>query len=83
MTIPKLLSIDELKFLYIELGLESRDVEKAEAEAGTTNENLKARQVLLEWRKNKGHDATREFVLEALEKCGNTRAMEELHKTWS
>ena len=83
MTIAKLLSIDELKFLYVELGLESRDVQKAEAEASTTNENLKAKQVLLEWLKNKGHDATRECVLEALKQCGNTWAIGELLKTWS
>ena len=83
MTVAELLSMDQLKFLYIKLGLESRDVEKAEAEASTTNENLKAKQVLLEWRKNKGHDATRECILEALDKCGNTRAIGELLKTWS
>ena len=83
MTVAKLLSINELKFLYVELGLEYRDVEKTEAEASTTNVNLKAKQVLLEWLKNKGHDATRECVLEALDKCGNTRAIGELLKTWS
>ena len=83
MTVAKLLGIDELKFLYDELDLESRDVEKAEAEANTSNETLKARQVLLEWRKSSGHRATRECVLEALKKCGNIKAMDELQQIWS
>ena len=82
MTVAKLLGIDEMKFLYDEIGLESRDVEKAETEANTTKPTLKARRVLLEWRKIKRHSATRESVLEALNKCGSIKAMDELQQTW-
>ena len=55
----------ELQRLFHNLGISQRDIEHAEVSANTTDSRLKARAVLIEWKKNKGRDASLEALLEA------------------
>ena len=80
--IIKLLGIADLERLYHALGLQSTDIEKAQANAGCNNVDIKARYVLQFWLKTEGKGATRERILEALEKCQNRLAVQQLESTW-
>ena len=55
----------ELQHLFHNLGISQRDIEHAEISANTTDTRLKARAVLLWWKKTQGSNAT----LEALSKA--------------
>lgn len=72
----------ELQNLYFTLGIQARDIEHAEMSTGTTNTDLKAISVLRWWKKGKGHSATREAVLKALQNCEYLNATEALKALW-
>ena len=78
----KLLYIADLESFFLELGLQPTDIEKEKANAGVNNVHLQARNVLRFWRKTEGTAATRERILEALEKCENRLAVQQLEDKW-
>ena len=78
----KLLGIADLERFFKALGLQSTDIEKAQANAGVNDVDIKARYVLQFWLKTEGKDATRERIPEALEKCQNRFAVQRLEATW-
>ena len=59
---------DDLQHLFHNLGILQRDIEHAEVSANTTDSRLKARAVLLQWKKNHGRDASLKALLEAKRK---------------
>ena len=59
---------NELQRLFHHLNISQRDIEHAEASANTTDTRLKARAVLIEWKKKQGRDATLEALHEAKRK---------------
>ena len=66
---------DELKHLFLNLGISQRDIEHAEMSAGTTDTRLKAFAVLIWWRKKEGKKATHEKVLEAKRNLDHCRGI--------
>ena len=62
---------DELRHLFHNLGISQRDIEHAEKSADTNDTRLKARAVLVWWKKTKGKAATREALFEAKRKLGS------------
>ena len=79
----KLLGPADLERLFHALDLQSTDIEKAQENVSLNDVDLKARNVLLFWRKTKGKAATRERILEALKKCENRNAVQQLEATWN
>ena len=67
--ITGLLGHTELQMFFPELGLSPEDIEKAEYSASTSDVNLRARNVLRKWHQKNGLEATREAVLQALNRC--------------
>ena len=65
-------SPDELQHLFHNLGISQRDIEHAEKSADTTDTRLKARAVLIWWKKTRGRAATLEALLEAKRKLPST-----------
>ena len=63
---------NELQHLFHHLNIPQRDIEHAEASANTTDTRLKARAVLIEWKKKQGRDATLEALHEAKRKINRT-----------
>ena len=82
-TVARLLSADDLQKLYTALGIPLQDVEKAEINAATTDVDLRARAVLIDWRKKKGSSASRQALLDALQKCRNFEAAGKLEEMWT
>ena len=79
----KLLTPYDLKELYYELGISSRDMQTWEADAGErASVYLRARSVLETWRKQEGSKASRQAILDALENCKNKDAKEKLQSQW-
>ena len=78
----KLIGIADLEKFFLELGLRPTDIEKEKANAGVNDINLQARNVLRFWSKTEGKAASRERILEALEKCENRLAVQQLEATW-
>ena len=60
-------AMSDVKLFYTHLGMNEREVVGAEKQANTANPNIKAMEVLLEWRKFNGREATRDKVIEAME----------------
>ena len=56
---------DELQRLFCNLGINDRDIQHAEKSADTTDTRLKARAVLVWWKKTQGKNATLDLLLEA------------------
>ena len=79
----QLLGPDDLRKLFQALGVDYRDVEKAERNADTADIDTKAWNVLRLWRNSLGARATRSCILNALEKCMNMEAWEQLNETWN
>ena len=74
---------DQLKRFYFELNGLSRPVIKhAEQKANSSDGKSKAMAVLHEWHRRNGPKATREVILQALEKCKFTNAMYKLREKW-
>ena len=80
--IVRLLGHAELEMFYPELGLSDQDIEKAKINANVDDVDLKAMNVLRLWLKKKGQQATRQAVLQALERCECKNAMEQLRIKW-
>ena len=57
----------DVKLFYIHLGMKEREVVGAEQQANNTNRIMKAVEVLREWRKFNGREATRDKVIAAME----------------
>ena len=81
--VVQLLDADDLYNLFQALGIKKRDVEKAEANAGTTDINIRGRNVLMTWRNRLGKLATRICILDALKECANIEAWELLDSIWN
>ena len=79
----QLLGPDDLKKLFQALDIDYRDVEKAEKNADTTDTDTRAWHVLRLWQKRLGKGAKRSCILDALEKCNNIDALEQLEATWN
>ena len=79
----QLLGPDDLQQLYHALDLTYSDVQKAERNADTTDENIRAWHVLRLWRNRLGRNATRQAILDALENCRNLEARDMLDYTWN
>ena len=79
----KLLAPADHQHLYDALGIPKREVQKAEASASTSDVDLKAKEVLRQWKQKKGKLATRQAILDALKECENTEAKEKLEETWT
>ena len=81
--IIELLDPDELhKFCFQLDGLSCADAKKAERKANSDDPELKAREVLYLWHQRNGRQATRQVVLQAMEKCGFASAAEKLEEKW-
>ena len=78
----KLLGPDDFQKLYDELQIHHRDVQKAEERSGTKDVDLKAKAVLRHWKTTQGRKASRQRILDALYRCGNIQAKENLIKIW-
>ena len=84
--IPKLLGPDDLQHLYYSpvLGLHKEAVERAEYDARHFEScEITARRVLGMWRQEKGSEATRGKVLQALEESGCRDARRQLEEKWN
>ena len=79
----QLLGSDDLLILYHALGIDYRDVEKAERKTDTPDIDTRALHVLRLWRNRLGERATRSSILDALQKCRNVEAQEILDYTWN
>ena len=71
--ITNTLGPDELQHLFHNLGISQCDIEHAERSADTPDTRLKARAVLVWWRKEKGRDATKEALFDAKDKILKSR----------
>ena len=69
----------QLQKLFVRLGLQKLDTDKARYRGGKKVSDL---QVLHQWREMRGPEATKEHILEALEKCGNMEARDKLSVEW-
>ena len=78
----KTLGHDDLQKLYGALGLSRQQVQKIEDSSQTRDVDLKARDVLEFWRKEY-QQASHDTILEALNKCDNRAAKEQLERTWN
>ena len=77
------LQSSDLMKLFILLGLQQNEIEKAKKNADTTDVTLQAASVLQYWRKSRGIDATRQVIITALKKCGYIEAVEILQEKWT
>ena len=80
--VTELLDPDDLQKLFDELQIHHRDVRKAEERVSTKDVDLKARAVLRHWKKIQGHKASKQFILDALDRCENIQAKENLIAAW-
>ena len=65
------------------LEINSDEIEKAEKNANTSDENTKSWFVLQFWKNREAEMATRHHILSALETCGNMKEKERLENTWN
>ena len=76
------LDYNDFQKLYGELQIPSHEVANAIHSTGTRDVIINARKVLELWCRLRGHVATRQAILEALDGCGNRNAREQLEETW-
>ena len=69
--------------MFPALGIKDTDIEKDEVGAASTHPDIKARKVLICWRKREGKQATRQALLDGLTRCGNVHAKEMLEDKWN
>ncbi|XP_072015013.1 NLR family CARD domain-containing protein 4-like [Amphiura filiformis] len=74
---------NQLRHLFVELGIKAPDVENAECRIETRDFQLQAIEVLQFWRQSNGEKATRRAIIEALGECHFCDAKEILEKKWS
>ncbi len=80
----QLVGVEDRYDLYQALNnISDHDVETAELNAYPRSVDFKARAVLYKWRLQNGDKATRQALLDGLEKCGNVEAKEILEDIWN
>ena len=77
------LDSDDLHELFYALDIKKHCFDKDEKNADSTHPDLKAKEVLISWRNHEGHNATRQALLDALEKAKNIEAKETLEDMWN
>ena len=78
----QLLGPDDLKKLFYALDIKQRDIQVADRSSMSPEEDLWAIQVFQKWKENTGGKATRKLILDALRRCNNIEAEEELSDKW-
>ena len=78
----ELLTPDELTLLYVKLGISHVKVQKAEDSAGGRGPDIKALNVLRQWKQMNGQLASKEKMLEAMKQCKFVDSYEKLTKIW-
>ena len=78
----RLLGTTDLQELLHALNIKDTDIEKEEKNASSDHPDLKARAVFNFWMKVNGNNATRQSILDALVKCDNIEATENLQDIW-
>ena len=79
MGVIDLLDPAQLQKLYVRMGLEKTDTDKAKYHESRMHPDLG---ILRQWRKTRGPEATKDALLQALEKCGNMEARDNLSWRW-
>ena len=72
----------DLENLFVVLGLQADAIENAQRLAGTNDYKLQAASVLRSWRETNGNAATKQVIINALEECQYTGAVEILLGKW-
>ena len=72
----------DLNNLFVELGLQTNEIENAKKNADTNDVKLQATRVLQFWRKSRGSDATRQAIVTALKRRRYIEAVEILQEKW-
>ena len=72
----------DLNNLFVKLGLQKHEIEKAKKNADTTDVKLQAASVLHSWRNIRGSDATRQAIITALKSRRYIEAVEILQEKW-
>ena len=81
--IVDLFNFNSLDDVYTHLGLENDDVENVKEEAEKSVKKQQGKDVLNFWRNKNNEKATRQKMIEAMEKCPNYRKQtEELKQKW-
>ena len=75
-------AIPNVKLFYTQLGLKDREITIAVMNATSTDLSVRARNVLLEWRKMKPKQATRNMILQAMREMKWNNEIEEVTKMW-
>ncbi|XP_072044888.1 NLR family CARD domain-containing protein 4-like [Amphiura filiformis] len=78
----ELLDPTDLQKLFDALNIEYRYLKRAKKGAATDDADQRVKAVFRQWRKNLGHEATRQAILDALLRCGNTLAKDTLEEKW-
>ena len=78
-----MLTYDDLRRLYIELDIDEVEKDRAERQANTGDNVLKAVSVLNCWKNKNLQKATRTTLLKALEESGLREQKEMLEKKWA
>ena len=72
---------DLMKLLTV-LGIQECEIQELERDLAANDEDLRAMGVFQTWRKANGSRATRIAILDALRRCNNVEAEEELAEKW-
>ena len=78
----KLLRPYDLMKLLTALDIHEDDLKELERDLAANDDDLRAMGVFQTWRKAKGSRATRMAILDALRRCDNVEAEEELVEKW-
>ena len=81
--ITRLLDPDDLQELFYELDIKKHYSDREEKSADSTDPGIKAKEVLISWRKREAKNATCQALLDALERCRNIEAKETLEDMWN
>ena len=68
--------------LWAALNIEGQLIRDLHSSLTNKNGNTNAMEVLLLWKKSNGSRATRKAILDALRRCNNVEAEEELAEKW-
>ena len=72
----------DLQRMFHALDMTHAEIENAERNTDSRDVTLRARRVLIEWRKKNGRNACRRRILDALLECDLVEAKEILEATW-
>ena len=73
----------DLQHLFNSLDIPHRDIEKAQMSVNSNDVNLQGLAVLRYWQRLRSSKATKEAILEALQRCNNIQNKEELEIFWN